>query len=324
MNHRSRRAAVFVLCCLCLTAADRAEAQLSVSYARYFADRDWNRLSLSYGWSTVIGLRASVAGTWYGGSGNARLWGAEAGIMAFEGGRPGPFLAAGVGAGLGAGSLSGVWGTWSAGGGWEFRLASIARLSVEARYRRLGAGSGRGVEIGARFALGGGASGRRPRAAAASEPASQEQPSLSAVAVLPGDAAVVTLADSVVQTALGAMGTPYAWGGDSISGGGFDCSGLIQYAYRQHGISLPRRSADQAREGIEVPKDLAGLKRGDILTFSNRRDGTITHVGLYVGDGRFIHSATGGVQTSVLSADDPYGRWWWERWVGARRVVPQR
>jgi cell wall-associated NlpC family hydrolase len=47
----------------------------------------------------------------------------------------------------------------------------------------------------------------------------------------------------------------------------------------------------------------------------------VSHVGLYLGDGKFIHSANGGVQESTLSADDPYGKWWWQHWVGARRIV---
>ena len=47
----------------------------------------------------------------------------------------------------------------------------------------------------------------------------------------------------------------------------------------------------------------------------------MTHVGLYIGEGKFIHSATRGVQVSVLSGDDPYGRWWYVRWVGVRRIV---
>jgi cell wall-associated NlpC family hydrolase len=69
-----------------------------------------------------------------------------------------------------------------------------------------------------------------------------------------------------------------------------------------------------------VKTSLAALAPGDLLTFSNR-GGPVTHVGLYVGEGRFIHSASHGVQVSTLSGDDPYGRWWYVRWVGARRLV---
>jgi probable lipoprotein NlpC len=114
------------------------------------------------------------------------------------------------------------------------------------------------------------------------------------------------------------MGTAYRLGGTTSAG--FDCSGLIQYAYAQHGIALPRTSAEQARAGVQVDRRLDALRPGDILTFSNS-GGPVTHVGLYVGDGRFVHSATGGVQLSRLGPDDPYGKWWWARWVGARRVA---
>ena len=128
------------------------------------------------------------------------------------------------------------------------------------------------------------------------------------------------LTDSVIATATAAMGRPYKYGGTGVDGGGFDCSGLIQYAYGRHGIALPRRSVDQAREGSKVSKEVARLLPGDLLTFSNR-GGAVTHVGLYIGARRFIHSATRGVQVSTLSAEDPYGRWWHRRWVGVRRIV---
>jgi cell wall-associated NlpC family hydrolase len=129
-----------------------------------------------------------------------------------------------------------------------------------------------------------------------------------------------TLTDSIIATATEAMGRPYAFGGTGADGEGFDCSGLIQYAYGKHGITLPRRSTDQAREGRKIDRELKRLAAADILTFSNR-GGQVTHVGLYMGAGRFIHSASSGVQVSTLSAEDPYGRWWYKRWVGVRRIV---
>ena len=101
---------------------------------------------------------------------------------------------------------------------------------------------------------------------------------------------------------------------------GFDCSGLIQYAYGRYGITVPRTSSEQAQAGEKVDRTLDALEPGDILTFSNSR-GPVTHVGLYVGDGRFIHSASRGVQLSLLNPDDPYGKWWYHRWVGVRRIV---
>lgn len=126
-------------------------------------------------------------------------------------------------------------------------------------------------------------------------------------------------AGEIVATALTVMGTPYRWGGSDTSG--FDCSGLIRYAYAQHGVTLPRMAVDQARTGSEVGRALEQLAPGDILTFSDQAGGAVTHVGLYIGDGQFIHSARGGVQISALSASDSVGKWWFARWVGARRLL---
>jgi cell wall-associated NlpC family hydrolase len=126
-------------------------------------------------------------------------------------------------------------------------------------------------------------------------------------------------AAEIVATALTVMGTPYKWGGTDTLG--FDCSGLIRYAYAQHGITLPRMSVDQARTGREVGRALDQLMPGDVLTFSDQPGGAVTHVGLYVGDGQFIHSARGGVQISVLSESDSIGKWWFARWIGARRLL---
>jgi cell wall-associated NlpC family hydrolase len=125
-------------------------------------------------------------------------------------------------------------------------------------------------------------------------------------------------AASVVETALEAMGTPYQWGGTDANG--FDCSGLIQYAYGQHGIILPRVSRDQARTGIAVKKSVEALAPGDVLTFSVDGSG-ISHVALFVGDGMFIHSSSQGVRLSSLTASDGDSQWWRARWVGARRVL---
>jgi cell wall-associated NlpC family hydrolase len=86
-------------------------------------------------------------------------------------------------------------------------------------------------------------------------------------------------------------------------------------------VSVPRTSAEQAQAGYEIGRELAALEPGDILTFAERRDGRVTHVGLYVGDGKFIHSASSGVQLSTLSDQDATGLWWHARWVGARRVM---
>jgi len=118
----------------------------------------------------------------------------------------------------------------------------------------------------------------------------------------------------VVDVAIDAIGTPYEWGGTSDNG--FDCSGLIQYAYGRYGIALPRVSHDQMRTGIAVSPVRQRLREGDVLGFSESRAGRPTHVGLYLGGGRFIHSSSSGVRISSL--DNPY---WRQSLVAARRIV---
>jgi cell wall-associated NlpC family hydrolase len=253
-------------------------------------------------------------------------------LTAFRGG--GPYLVAGVGAGMGSPhsqSFSSVWGSWSAGGGYEVVPASFMQVGVEARWREISLDHRTGWELAAGLSLhlgGGRKSSPPPPPAHASTPPAGDVPAPppavpapSSTIPLPTTANSSRVADSVIATATEVMGRPYEWGGTGADGGGFDCSGLIQYAYGRHGVTLPRRSADQAREGTKVKKSVSALLPGDLLTFSNH-DGAVTHVGLYIGGHRFIHSATRGVQVSTLSPDDPYGRWWYTRWVGVRRILP--
>jgi len=135
--------------------------------------------------------------------------------------------------------------------------------------------------------------------------------------VIIGD--VTGSAANIVKTALDALGTPYVWGGTASNG--FDCSGLVQWAYGQHGIRVPRMSRDQARAGSEVPPVVDALRPGDILLFAAQPGGGVTHVGMYVGEQTFIHSSTDGVKLSRLESTDSDGAWWAARWVGARRVI---
>lgn len=120
--------------------------------------------------------------------------------------------------------------------------------------------------------------------------------------------------DRVVQVALEYLGTPYEWGGTDANG--FDCSGLIRFAYARNGIQLPRVSSAQLREGWSVEPTFGSLRPGDILGFAARPGGKTSHVGLYVGGGDFIHSSSSGVRISTLS-----NRYWREHLVAARRIA---
>jgi len=117
----------------------------------------------------------------------------------------------------------------------------------------------------------------------------------------------------VVQTALGYRGVRYRWGG--LSSRGFDCSGFVNKVFRQHGVHLPRSAREIYRSGSPVSSE--ELRPGDLVFFHTTRPG-ISHVGIYIGGGKFIHSSSVrrvGVKISSL-AEGYYSR----RFVGARRI----
>jgi cell wall-associated NlpC family hydrolase len=95
-----------------------------------------------------------------------------------------------------------------------------------------------------------------------------------------------------VQAALTQVGAPYAWGG--AAPGGFDCSGLVMWAFQQAGIALPHSSQALARGG--QPVSLSDLQPGDVLTFYS----DASHAGIYIGDGLMVHSSTYGVPVRVV------------------------
>ena len=208
---------------------------------------------------------------------------------------------------------------WSVGGGIEWRPISWAALGIEAQYRvqdngprgfwRTATGTREGVGAALFVSLGIGKREWRGGAGTMARPVAPPKPPTTIF----GNAA------DVVRTALDALGTPYEWGGSAENG--FDCSGLIQYAYARHGIRLPRLSRDQATSGSVVTPTLDALRPGDILLFAAQPGGGVTHVGMYVGEQTFIHSASTGVRLSRLEPQDPDGAWWVTRWVGARRIV---
>lgn len=123
-------------------------------------------------------------------------------------------------------------------------------------------------------------------------------------------------AQHVVTTAHKAMGTKYRSGGDAPHKG-FDCSGLIWWAYHKNGIAVPRITRDQAIAGISVPQHKA--RHGDIVVFRTRQGPQGLHTGMYAGDGNFIHSPRKGERVRMESLEIPY---WRDKLVAVRRVIP--
>jgi cell wall-associated NlpC family hydrolase len=121
--------------------------------------------------------------------------------------------------------------------------------------------------------------------------------------------------DSVVQLARQQLGIRYIFGGTTRSG--FDCSGFLKYLMRAMGYELPRTAAEQAQVGREVPRDPSQLRPGDILTFG--QGGRVTHVGMYIGNGRFIHASTGAGRIVEANLDRPASHLV-RAWYGVRRL----
>jgi murein DD-endopeptidase len=107
-------------------------------------------------------------------------------------------------------------------------------------------------------------------------------------------------AEIVAEVAVSMVGVPYRYGGATPSG--FDCSGLVYYTHRQAGIAVPRTAADQRRRSEKVPE--RNLRRGDLLFFDT--SWRSSHVGIYVGNGEFVHAPSSGKRVSRGSIKEGY------------------
>jgi cell wall-associated NlpC family hydrolase len=124
-----------------------------------------------------------------------------------------------------------------------------------------------------------------------------------------------SVGEPVIIRALTLVGSPYRFGG--VTERGFDCAGFTRYSYEAAGIELPRTSESQYGAGWAVePED---MRAGDLVFFRNTYRRGISHVGLYLGSGQFIHAASTGKAVTVDRLDQPYFR---ARFAGARRVIP--
>lgn len=163
------------------------------------------------------------------------------------------------------------------------------------------------LALAAALAAGCGGNGVRSPSPAQAPPAQRHWP-----VVAPADPAA---ANAVTIRAIGLVGTPYRYGGNTPEGG-FDCSGLVNYVFRDMlDVRLPRTTRDLfAWQGPRIkPEKLAA---GDLVFFGSR--GGVTHVGIYVGEGRFVHAPSSG---GTVRLDHLDGHYWRDHYSGSRRVL---
>lgn len=136
---------------------------------------------------------------------------------------------------------------------------------------------------------------------------------------IPRSPAPTATAARVLQTADRYVGIPYVWGGNTPESG-FDCSGFTKYVFAEQGISLPRTSREQARAGRGVALDYGAFEPGDILLFAEPNS-AISHVAIYVGDGRIIHASSARGEVGYLDLDGDRGAWYVQNMVAVRRLM---
>ncbi len=228
--------------------------------------------------------------------------------------------------------------TWSYGGGLQLALGRLLSVSGEARSRRLAAQATaadsqfvRGMEyrIGIGLHFGGGGSRSRsvpyPRRTSSTgrissdAPPSAPLPSRTSRTTWPVSTSSASgAARRVVPAAEQYIGVPYRYGGTSPRTG-FDCSGFVQYVYSQQGVDLPRTSRQMAGSGTRVEPSTRYLAVGDLMLFS--QGGQISHVAIYAGNGRFIHSSSSGRGVRYDDLGTRRGQWFADHLVAARRVT---
>ena len=121
--------------------------------------------------------------------------------------------------------------------------------------------------------------------------------------------------DEIVRTARSFIGVPYLWGGDSADEG-FDCSGFTMAVYQYNGLMLPHSSRDQSEMGNPVGR--SRLEKGDLVFFNTNNSGKVSHVGVYIGGGRFIHAPGRGRKIGIESLD---GKYYSRNYAGGRSLL---
>jgi len=108
---------------------------------------------------------------------------------------------------------------------------------------------------------------------------------------------VITKEDEILETAKEFLGVKYVWAANGPSA--FDCSGFTKYVFEKHGISIPRYSGHQANVGTKIAYN--ELKKGDLVFFDTDKKGKVNHVGIFLGDNKFIHASSAGKKVMITS-----------------------
>jgi cell wall-associated NlpC family hydrolase len=135
---------------------------------------------------------------------------------------------------------------------------------------------------------------------------------------IPESASASAREASLLRTADSYVGVKYVWGGNS-PGQGFDCSGFTRYVFARQGVTLPRTSREQVHSGAAVAADFRALRPGDLMFFAEPGQ-AISHVAIYAGNGRIIHSSTTTRGVGYTDLNDG-GDWFVAYFVAARRVL---
>ena len=219
--------------------------------------------------------------------------------------------------------------TWSYGGGLQLAVGRLLSINGEVRSRHLAAPATpadsqfvRGLEyrVGIGFHFGGGRSRSSVYSRRTSDvPPGASRPSRTSRTTWPVSTTSASgAARRVVPTAERYIGVPYRYGGTSPRTG-FDCSGFVQYVYGVQGVDLPRTSRQMAGAGTAVEPSTRSLAVGDLMLFA--QGGRISHVAIYAGNGRFIHSSSSGSGVRYDDLGTNRGKWFAEHMVAARRVT---
>jgi cell wall-associated NlpC family hydrolase len=211
--------------------------------------------------------------------------------------------------------------TWSYGGGASIPLGSALSIQGEVRTRtQLGTNilttpgdftGGTEFRVGLDFKLGSG----RSSGSGARFPSGGGRTSSGGGTVWPAGNNAAGAARRVVPRGERYVGVPYVWGGETPKG--FDCSGFVQYVYRAEGVELPRTSRQMAGSGFGVSR--SDMAIGDLMLFAD--NGPISHVAIYAGNGRFIHSSSSGNGVRYDDLNSGRGAWYSQNLVAVRRVA---